>query len=35
MQDGKSKAKLAEIDLTKPFDVNFADGTIVAKGEKK
>ncbi len=34
-QDGKAKSKLAELDLNKPFDVNFADGVVVAKGEKK
>ena len=34
-QDGKSKSKKADLDLDKPFEVNFADGTVVAKGEKK
>ncbi|MBR1890270.1 MAG: exodeoxyribonuclease VII large subunit [Clostridia bacterium] len=34
-QDGKGAKNLSDLNLTKPFEVNFADGTIIAKGEKK
>ena len=34
-QDGKCKGKLADLDLEKEFDINFVDGKIVAKGERK
>ena len=34
-QDKKPVDKLAELDLDKSFEINFVDGKIVAKGEKK
>lgn len=34
-QDGKSVGKLAMLDENKSFEVNFIDGKILAKGEKK